>query len=114
MHIDPVEVRGNGRPRVDLDLSARVTDDGAPVDGVVIEFTGTGPEGGIIVGQATSGPDGVARLHAGGGVGPDSIRGRKADTWTKYRARVSIIQQGEKAAATICAKEAEAAFRFVP
>lgn len=113
LHADPVEVHGNGRPRVDVDLSARVTGDGNPVAGVVVEFYGIGP-GGVILGTATSDADGVARLHAAGAVGPDSINGRQADRWTSYRVRVSVLQQGERAAATVCAKEVDAAFRYVP
>ena len=111
LHVDPVEIQGNGRPRVDLDLSARITDGGAPVEGVNIDFYGIGP-GGVILGGATSDSDGVARLHARGALGPESINGRQADKWTAYRAKVSVIQHSDAAAATVCAGQADAQFRF--
>ena len=111
--VERLVVHGNGRPRVDLDLSARITDDGKPVEGVAIEFFGVGPDG-IIMGDATSGPDGLAHLHVAGGVGPESAGGWHADAWTAYRARVSVIQRGDRAAATICAEEADAPFSYQP
>jgi hypothetical protein len=114
LHVEPVMVRGNGKPRVDLDLFARITDDGEPVEGVDIEFFGIGPDG-VILGDATSGPDGVAHLRARGAVGPESLFGDHADQWTAYRARVSYLQGGDEAAArTICAKQADAPFHFEP
>lgn len=109
VRVDPVELTGT-----DLELSALVTDDGDPVAGVVVEFAGTGPNGGIVVGDATSGADGVAHLFSKDGLGPDSIRGRDADTWTTYQARVSTIQSDDAAADTICAERAEAPFRYAP
>jgi hypothetical protein len=113
LQVEPVEVQGNGRPRADLDLSARITYDGEPVEGVDIEFFGIGPDG-IILGSVASGPDGVAHLHARDAVGPESINGKHADRWTAYRARVSVIQSTDRAADTICAKQADAPFRFDP
>jgi hypothetical protein len=113
LHLDPVEVQGNGRPRVDLDLSARLTDDGHPVPGVGVEFYGIGP-GGVILGTATTDAEGTAHLHATGALGPDSINGRQADRWTAYRVKVSVLQQSRPAADTICAGQADAGFRFVP
>lgn len=113
LHVDPVEIQGKGRPRVDLDLSARITDGGRAVPGVEVEFYGIGP-GGVIVGTATSDAEGVARLHATGAVGPDSINGRQADKWTAYRVKVSVLQHSRPAADIICAGQADAGFRFVP
>jgi hypothetical protein len=114
LRVEPVVIHGSGKPRVDVDLSARITDGGKPVEGVDIEFFGIGPDG-VILGDATSGPDGVAHLHARGAVGPGSIWGEHADQWTAYRARVSYLQGDDEAAArTICAKPVDAPFRFEP
>ena len=113
LHADPVEVQGKGQPRVDLDLSARLTDDGHPVEGVELEFYGIGP-GGVILGTATTDAQGTARVHTTGAVGPDSINGRQADQWTAYRVKVSVLQHSRPAADTICAGQVDAGFRFVP
>lgn len=114
LQVEPVVVHGNGKPRVDLDLSARITDGGEPVEGVEIAFFSIGPDG-LLLGVATSGPDGIAHLHARGGLGSGSVWAWHADRWTAYRARVSYLQGGDEAAAhTICAEPAKAPFRFEP
>ncbi|MFB6719125.1 hypothetical protein ACFCV3_03150 [Kribbella sp. NPDC056345] len=113
LSVDPLTVVGHGRPTVDLSLAARLTDDGDPVVGAKVEFFALGPNG-VLLGTATTGPDGVARLDAERALGPDSINGRQAPTWTSYAARVSVLQPTDTAANAICAKQAEAPFKFTP
>ncbi|MET7279751.1 hypothetical protein ABZS29_16055 [Kribbella sp. NPDC005582] len=113
LSVDPVTVNGHGRPTVDLSLAARLTDDGNPVVGAKIEFFAQGPNG-VLLGAASTGPDGVAHLQAQRALGPDSVNGRQAPTWTSYAARVAVLQQTDEAADAICAGQVTAPFRFTP
>ncbi|GGS42786.1 hypothetical protein GCM10010171_42270 [Actinokineospora fastidiosa] len=113
LSLPPAHVEGHGQPLVDLTLTATLTNNDKPVSGVDVEFLALGPDG-ILLGSATTGPDGTARLTADNALGPDSIRGHKATSWTTYAARVAVIQSSEQAADTICAEQATAPFEFVP
>ncbi|GAB3931470.1 hypothetical protein GCM10029976_035610 [Kribbella albertanoniae] len=113
LSVEPVTIVGHGRRTVDLPLEARLTNDGDLVVGAKVEFFALGPNG-VILGTATTGSDGVARLNARNVLGPDSINGRQAPTWTSYAARVSILQSTDAAADAICADQAEAPFKFTP
>ncbi|MFK4088061.1 hypothetical protein ACI2LF_28380 [Kribbella sp. NPDC020789] len=113
LSVSPVAVDGHGRPTADLSLTARLTDDGDPVAGAEVEFFAQGPNG-VRLGAAVTGPDGVAQLNARNALGPDSVNGRVAPTWTSYAARVSVLQRTDTAAAAICAGQATASFKFTP
>lgn len=114
LDVEPVVIHGKGKPRVDLRLEAQVTLDDDPAEGVVVEFSGVGPDGGIVLGNATSGGDGTARLEVTGGIGRDTVRGRDADRWTTYRARTSVLQPSDRAADAVCAEQVKASFRYEP
>ncbi|MEU4445443.1 hypothetical protein AB0K14_26440 [Actinosynnema sp. NPDC050801] len=111
--VEPVTVEGHGAPRVDLELTARLTDDGKPVPGVNVEFAALGANG-VVLGYVTTDADGVARLVKDDGAGPESIDGHNADKWTEYQAKVFPFQTGEGAGDAVCAEPATAPFRFKP
>ena len=111
--VTPVHIEGHGQSTVDLAMTATLTDNGDPVSGAKVEFVALGPDG-VVLGAAATGPDGVARLDAPGALGPDSISGPKADSWTTYAARVALLQSTSEAADAVCAEDATAPFEFTP
>lgn len=112
--VAPVVIQGGGRGSADLDLSARVTAGGRPVQGLRMEFrAGWPPDRGLLMGTEETDQDGVARLHVADAVGPDSENGPQSTEWTKYQAEVSLVQTSESSDA-VCVRNGQAPFRYEP
>ena len=112
--VDPVILRADGRPAIDLDLSARITAGGQPVADLVIDFkVGWPPDGGISFGSATTDASGTAHLQVPAAISPRT-RGTDATTWTKYQAEVALFQQSDQAAKKTCVRSAQAPFHYDP